>query len=202
MMSNKTSRGGQIVADRGNKSLSQDAVRLLKTQDTGYLRTMAQIEGRRRRRLQTTFVMGEISGSPSGELSGKGNRKEKHVVFVESEEEQKAFDAQEHFGVDADASAIRKTSIEVIPGDEETRLREHTGYRQSRQAIEGCGWGKKAQRTQEVRRKMIDIVKTRERELVAAERELELQRAKMGKTVNVGGTNKGGIKWKYRERKR
>ncbi|KAH0565808.1 hypothetical protein GP486_000800 [Trichoglossum hirsutum] len=203
MMSSKTSRGGQIVADRGNKALSLDVVRLLKTQDTGYLRTMAQIEGRKKRRLQETFVMGEVGGNPSSELSGKDNRKEgKHLVFVESKEEQKAFDAQEHFRTDADASTTRKSSAEAIPGDEETQIRESTGRRQSKQTTREGGRKKRAQRAQEVRRKMIDAVKTRERELIAAERELDLQRAKMGKSANVGGTTKGGVKWKRRERKR
>ena len=56
MMSTKT-RKGQIIADRGNKALSQDTVRLLKTQDARYLRTMAQVEGNKRRRLEAAFVL-------------------------------------------------------------------------------------------------------------------------------------------------
>ena len=43
-------------------------------------------------------------------------------------------------------------------------------------------------------------LKKRESELVAAEEELELQRAKMNNTV--GGVNKNGVKFKVRERKR
>ena len=46
----------------------------------------------------------------------------------------------------------------------------------------------------------LQMVKKKERELVAAEEELEKQRAKM--TSSVGGVNKNGVKFKIRERKR
>ena len=44
------------------------------------------------------------------------------------------------------------------------------------------------------------MVKKKERELAAAEEELEKQRAKMSNSV--GGVNKNGVKFKIRERKR
>lgn len=46
----------------------------------------------------------------------------------------------------------------------------------------------------------LQAIKRRERELAAAEEELELQRSKMNSTV--GGVNKHGVKFKVRERKR
>lgn len=64
---------GTLNGDKGNKVLDQDAVRLFKTQDLGYVRTMRnktakEVEGLRRR------VVG---------IEGEGRR----VVFVEGEGE-------------------------------------------------------------------------------------------------------------------
>ncbi|KAH0536501.1 hypothetical protein FGG08_006626 [Glutinoglossum americanum] len=211
MMRNKTNRGGQFVADRGNVALSQDAVRLLKTQDIGYLRTMAQIEKRKKRKLQVAFAMGEASGNSPGELLGKGDGIDgKRIVFVESEEEQRASDTREYFGVGAAVPGIQKLHAEAGPEDERTQVGKPTGSRQSRRATERelrAVMEERARRketlcAQEARGKMLEAVKMREHELIAAERELELQRARMGKTANAGGTSKGGIKWKCRERKR
>lgn len=74
---------GQKVADRGNPVLSHDAVRLLKTQDAGYLKTMAQATRKKRERLEEEILVQEgVKG-----LEGQDGRR--HVVFVESREEQK-----------------------------------------------------------------------------------------------------------------
>ena len=50
MMSSSTHDGGRRVADRGNKALSTEVVKLLKTQDAAYLRTVAQTTRRARER--------------------------------------------------------------------------------------------------------------------------------------------------------
>lgn len=74
---------GQKVADRGNPVLSHDAVKLLKTQDAGYLKTMAQATRKKRERLEEEILVQEgVKG-----LEGQDGRR--HVVFVESREEQK-----------------------------------------------------------------------------------------------------------------
>lgn len=74
---------GQKVADRGNPVLSHDAVKLLKTQDAGYLKTMAQATRKKRERLEEEILVQEgVQG-----LGGQDGRR--HVVFVESREEQK-----------------------------------------------------------------------------------------------------------------
>lgn len=74
---------GQKVTDRGNPVLSHDAVRLLKTQDAGYLKTMAQATRKKRERLEEEILVQEgVKG-----LEGQDGRR--HVVFVESREEQK-----------------------------------------------------------------------------------------------------------------
>lgn len=74
---------GQKVADRGNPVLSHDAVKLLKTQDAGYLKTMAQATRKKRERLEEEILVQEGIGG----LEGQDGRT--HVLFVESREEQK-----------------------------------------------------------------------------------------------------------------
>lgn len=66
-------RTGTVNGDRGNEVLSQDAVRLFKTQDLGYVRTM---------RNKTLKEVEEL------ERRGKGIKPEgKKIVFVDGEED-------------------------------------------------------------------------------------------------------------------
>lgn len=59
---------------------------------------------------------------------------------------------------------------------------------------------KKRKRLQELRVAKLEALKKRQKEVLAAADELDLQRAKMARTV--GGVNKNGVKFKIRERKR
>jgi len=59
---------------------------------------------------------------------------------------------------------------------------------------------KKRKRLQEMRVAKLEALKKRQREILAAADQLELQRAKMARTV--GGVNKNGVKFKIRERKK
>lgn len=59
---------------------------------------------------------------------------------------------------------------------------------------------KDRERAQSRTESKLQAAKKRERELAAAEEELDAQRAKMNNTV--GGVNKNGVKFKIRERKR
>lgn len=73
---------GQKVANRGNPVLSHDAVKLLKTQDAGYLKTMAQATRKKRERLEEEIL---VQQGVKGLGRQDGRRK---VIFVESREEQ------------------------------------------------------------------------------------------------------------------
>jgi U3 small nucleolar RNA-associated protein 11 len=68
-------RTGTVDGDRGNQVLSQDAVRLFKTQDLGYVRTM---------RNKALKEVEELDKRTVG-IKGQG----KKVVFVDDEEEQR-----------------------------------------------------------------------------------------------------------------
>ena len=190
MIDSKTRNGGQKLGDRGNKVLSHDALKLLKTQDAGYLRIMAQKTTRARERLEQELVLGE--GRPvellrENNIPGTGQ----HVVYVGSQEEQNSFaraGARGKGDEDGSASQAGGERSNVIPIADERILKEERTLR------------KQHKRLQEARRAKLEALRVRERDLTAAEQELEIQRARMGNSI--GGVTKAGMKWKVRERKK
>ena len=208
MLSSK-SKQGRKLADRGNPVLSQEAVKLLKTQDSGYLRTMLQKTRRALEKREQEFILHEGQGA---ELLGSSRNSDQgqHVLFVVSREEQK--------------QRLRGKGI-AIPNDVEQGLKDHTEIdgldpadvslasstvrkSNSRRALEREELAKKEEtvlrkkhkKEQEARRSKLTALKAREKDLMDAENELELQRAKMSNSV--GGVTKAGLKWKVRERKK
>jgi U3 small nucleolar RNA-associated protein 11 len=196
MMSSRA-EGGNKIGDRGNKALEQSVVELLKRQDSGYLRTMLQQTRRERETLEQEIQIEGKEGHKKvvslkgGVISGK------KIAFVESKEEQEAFlqgveadwkeEDDEEESEEDDEPPPRSTARKVDDTEEEEQI-------QARRLK------KKRLHAQEVRRKLLDAVLERENMLVQAEQELELQRAKMSKSI--GGVNKNGVKFKIRERKR
>jgi len=210
MMSSAT-KNGIKVADRGNEALSMDVVKLLKTQDAGYLRTVLQITRRQRERLE--------GGSGALSLEELGDVEEverEHTVFADSREQQRRFDPEGFFGTDEDGlekvyNRPRRPSQATPQDDEEDDNIEEASTRkvpknkklleaEQRKAREVRALQKKLKHGHEVRQRHIQALKARERALTAAEQELELQRAKMSNSI--GGVNRNGVKFKIRERKR
>jgi hypothetical protein len=211
MLSSRVDKQGKKVADRGNVSLSHDVVKLLKTQDAGYIRTMLQMVRKERQELEQRLTLEENTGVRALK-DGSKLKTGKHSVYVNDEEEQQAFDPDSWFGRgdgmpdqlehtqdrwadtsdEYEAEAATKTrhktmSKKQIDAEEKARLAKRV-FRKARERAQG----RTAYR--------LEAVKKQERELVAAEEELETQRAKMNKTI--GGVNKHGVKFKLRERKR
>ena len=85
---------GTINGDRGNAVLSQDAVRLFKTQDLGYVRTM---------RNKTQKEVDDLERRVMG-IRGEGRK----IVFVEDVEEQ-----DERIGEDVDMDEDEDEEVEV-----------------------------------------------------------------------------------------
>lgn len=210
MMSTKTGANGAKLGDRGNQVLSQDVAKLLKTQDAGYLRTVAQKVRKERERLEEGIVIEEKEVRA---LKGESGKKKGHTVFVGSKDEQEGFQPDEWFGTSA--QGLNKTynrprrqsevasEEEVTDGHPETskQRRPQRAMDAELKAIkEERALRKKRQREQEARRIRLEAVKARERDLLTAEQALADQRAKMAN--NVGGVNKAGVKFKVRERKR
>lgn len=221
---------GQKVADRGNPVLSHDAVKLLKTQDAGYLKTVAQATRKKRERLEEDIMVQEgVNG-----LGGQDGRR--HVIFVESKEEQKnviarlkglkADDNNGRFFVPSSPRPtrasphlnphevlcgvrhpLRADEIHITGSENEERPQPNRQSNKTGSQKEDLSTlkterrlGKLRKRAQEGRLSRLKLLKTREKELLVAERELELQRAKLSNSI--GGSSKAGFKWKVRERKK
>jgi U3 small nucleolar RNA-associated protein 11 len=193
MMSSRT-KNGQRIADRGNTALSMDVVRLLKTQDAGYVKTMLQKTRKERDKLETEIQMeasGKIVPLKGHDLEDEQDYDDevaKRITFVDSKEQQESMvlDAEDEGG-DENTSEGKKLSKREV---EAKRLAK----------IEAGRAQKKLAHHQEARRNLLEAVRERENHLALAERELDLQRAEMSNSV--GGINKNGLRFKIRERKR
>lgn len=208
MMSSR-SEGGVKVADRGNKSLSDTVTKLLKTQDAGYLRTMLNKVRKEKGKLEEETVFDADGGKTKALGKATLGSANKHTVYVDDESEQKDFTPEQWFGTDE--SGLSKTynrprtdmqednefgTMAVDLKTKSPREREAEALALKTQRA----LAKKQKRRQEAKLAQYEAVQNREKELILAEQELDLQRAKMNHTV--GGVNKNGVKFKVRERKR
>ncbi|KAF2853628.1 U3 snoRNP-associated protein-like protein Utp11 [Plenodomus tracheiphilus IPT5] len=206
MMSSKVDKQGKKVADRGNEALSAEVVKLLKTQDAGYIRTMLQMARRDREELEQKLIL-EEQGEARVVKDEDAAKRRMHRVFVENEEEQRAFDPEAWFG-NGDELPIRKEAEEWEDENEdedESTPRSNTPSKKQleREALakmQARKFRKDRERAQSRTVMKLFAAKQREKALAAAEDELDAQRAKMNHTV--GGVNKNGVKFKIRERKR
>lgn len=175
-------RTGTVNGDKGNQVLSQDAVRLFKTQDLGYVRTMRN----RAAKEVETLKMQSVG------IHGDGRR----VVYVDDMDEQvERFEQgqdedysdsdSENMEDPEDESAKKATSASVTPADLEAKRLRRLQQKEA-DKIEG----------------RLAVAQERLEALTQAEKALDLQRAKMNKAPAVGGVNKQGVKFKVRERKR
>jgi U3 small nucleolar RNA-associated protein 11 len=186
MMSAKTIDGLKI-GDRGNKVLPQSVVKLLKTQDAGYIRTTLQKTRKERERLEQEI---QIADGKVKALKGGGTKSGRQTTFVESKEEQLSFIPPE-VDQDDDEWSDEDEDEEKKPGKSSSTLKE---------TKEEIVLRRKRARAQEARRTLLATIKEREHDLTLADNELELQRARMNN--DIGGVNKEGVKFKIRARKR
>ena len=198
---------GQKLADRGNEVLSQDAVRLLKTQDAGYLKTLGQQTKKAKEKLERAFVLTEGKGVA---VRGQASREEgaKRIIFVDNHEDQSHWSparlqtqhipSNETDGLaDLEEVEEKEDAMKLSkrqPKSRRVREAETEALRSARILR------KKRKRDEETQSSRLKALKSREKDLLTAERELDLQRAKM--SGSVGGVNKAGVKWRIRERKR
>lgn len=187
---------GTVAGDRGNKSLDMDTVRLLKTQDIGYLRTVRNVVAKEVRDLEQKAVIAGAFAGVDGEddeeeeddfdsdedaapRKAKPQSRPKKIVFAASEEElEEKMPEPEDSDVDMD--------------DDDSEQLDNEKDREAR---------KRAQNAERLRTKLRNARK-KLKALTDAENELELQRARMAKTATVGSITKKGQKIKVRERKK
>ncbi|KAL1612641.1 hypothetical protein SLS60_000870 [Paraconiothyrium brasiliense] len=201
MMSSTVDKSGRKVADRGNKSLDMDVVKLLKTQDAGYIRTMLQMVRKEREDLERRLVLEDKEVRVLRD--GDDRRKGRHTVYVGRKEEQEEFDDDAWFGKGGELP--RRVGSAEEDENEETPKEQKKLSKKQQEAQEVAHkdhqtFTSKRERAQQRAALHLEALRNRERALMAAEEELEVQRAKMNHTV--GGVNKNGVKFKIRERKR
>ncbi|KAL8660115.1 MAG: hypothetical protein Q9202_006800 [Teloschistes flavicans] len=209
MLSSKTDRYGRKIQDRGNPTLSQDAVKLLKTQDAGYLKTMIQQTRKKRQKMEQEYLMSQSENIPLAEGDEEA-RDNQHVKFVASPEEQHSVDkVQGKQDTSTAQSALQWTGPSSSTNNPSSPLhsKEKDPRQLARQQEEAMLTFKNERvvrklrkRREEIRLSRLNALKAKEGDLLAAEHQLHHQRARMGRSV--GGVNQKGVKWKIRERKR
>jgi U3 small nucleolar RNA-associated protein 11 len=187
--------------------MNMDVVKLLKTQDAGYLQTVLQQTRRAREKIERQVVL-MVTG-----VDARGVSKRK-VFDEEGEEIEEVGGKLEEFSDDEDmdldlddlADLGDLDGLDDLDGiggegsgseDGKSEDEESDTKGLSKEEIRQR---RKKRRAQEVLENQLGALKDRERDLSAALSQLEQQRARMNNTV--GGTNKEGVKFKVRERKR
>ena len=177
----KVAKRGQDNSGGGGRVLSGDVVKLMKTQDVGYLRTVLQQTKREREKLEEEVVGGEV-GVDVQLPASEGRR----VVFVDQDE----------------ILPVELVQSRPAQDDEsDSWLSEEDDT--DRDLPQEAGLSLEAQRkrhTQDVKRRKLRALKHRERDLSSALQEVETQRATMNSSI--GGVNKKGVKFKVRQRTR
>lgn len=223
MMSSKQNsktgtREGKRRDDNGpgsGSAMRHETVQLLKTQDAGYLRTARNRVRRELERLKEEWgVVEKGMADPSNgalDVVGDIGKRNRHMVFVEDESQQNSFDAAEWFGTDESGlsrayNRPRRQTMAASEQSEETKSITATrqvernpdnvkqAFKDKRRASE------KREKELAMRKAKLSSLGQQEKELAIAERELDLQRARMSNSI--GGVNKNGIKFKIRERKK
>ncbi|KAL9082284.1 MAG: hypothetical protein Q9159_006545 [Coniocarpon cinnabarinum] len=191
--------------------LSVDTVKLLKTQDAGFLRTARAQVRREKQRLQG--AMAGISGSRSTVVvvvaagaagSGEGAPIDDLEILGHSgiEERTRTMWIDGAHGHTCSANE----DVEKVAGDNTRQVRDSS----TRQEMMGSLRSQHAEQAslQDVlsrqalfakQRTAFDELRAQDEELRKAERELDLQRARM--RGDLGGVNKSGVKFKIKNRK-
>lgn len=182
---------GKVEGDRGNKTLDINTVRLLKTQDIGYVRTMKQVVGKEVKRLEEQIVLtrgldrldeededDEEDSDSDFDAPPKGMRPQatRKITFLDTEED-------------------RDLALEEAE-DQEAELEDNDNTEEKdKQEFE---------REKSLRRlrKQLDLARKKLKALTEAEEGLDVQKAKMAKTATSGGTSRRGKKLMVRARKR
>lgn len=173
---------GRVEGDRGNKDLDMDTVRLLKTQDLGYVRTMKQVAAKELARLEEQFVL----------MKG----------LDQLDEDDDNYDDDDDFG----ASKRRRTSAprKIIFADNEAEREEimeiDEDKKPERREDQNDAFDR-AENLGELKRKL-EHSRKKVKALMTAESKLEVQQAKMAKTKTSGGETRRGKKIMVRQRKR
>lgn len=213
LSANKARAGKHGRGDAQVKTLSHDAVKLLKSQDAGYLRVVAGRGRREIRKLEEEvgmaipqgkgrkimFVDEDVGADRTEERAGRSGKVDSQLVADRRRDNDGSTCDTDNVSLVKDtATDARKAGVSApittMPKSKKALAAKHDTLRSLRAAR------KQRKRLAEVRITKLEALKKRQREIIAAADELDLQRAKMANAV--GGVNKDGVRWKIRERKR
>ncbi|KAI0361469.1 small-subunit processome [Trametes cingulata] len=219
-MTRERTEGGVHVKDRGNQALPTDIVKVLKTQDENYLRTMRAVGLKKIDKLKTQLLQladllkpsvlkGEDDDEeldeqelevlreagiipPESKKSRRKSRskKGKHVLFAEDEEEARQYATSSRKGSDSqedDRMDVSTESIDLgwkVPEQTKRKRRKSKVSAEEEETVVEEASIKTAEEAKEHRTRLLKELSARlvrDRQLRYAERELEMQRALMGK---------------------
>jgi U3 small nucleolar RNA-associated protein 11 len=188
----KRSQRGEENSGGGGKSLSVDVVKLMKTQDQGYLQTMLQRTKNEIARLEQEVVMGShgvklMKGAKHGTFTEDGNLEMDMPELIGDD-----LDLDDDLGsLDGDFEMEDEqsdtTEEHAQKSDEDLTPEQRAAKDRKRHALD-------------IKRRKLEALRDQEDKLASALNGVEHQRAKMNNTI--GGVNKKGIQFRQRERKR
>lgn len=182
----RAKRGEDNSGGSGEKSLGVEVVKLMKTQDVGYLRTVLQSTRRERERLESDVIVAEKGVDLSAPSVTSGTK----TVFGENGEDAVVTSS----AVDDDLD-----DLVGLDGEEEDDGMESEGDDTSLTPAE-LAVKQRKRHNLAVKRRKLEGLRDREDQLSTALLALEDQRARMNGAV--GGVNKSGTKFKTRQRKK
>ncbi|KAL3471997.1 small-subunit processome [Aspergillus californicus] len=220
MMSSHTQKRGKHGTGMRDSATAQglthEAIKLLKTQDAGYLRTVGERVRRQMDKVQEEVRIQEGVGAAlnkGDDSDGKGEeesdddfgfdkveKKPKKLVFADDRDEQRTLkraleseSEEDELGEDDSFGALQRAQQQKKKSLKELEAEKRAMYdaRRSR---------KMKKRALESKQSKLKALQKQHSDITAAERALDMQRAKMSNSV--GGVNKNGLKFKIRDRKR
>lgn len=194
---------GTVENDSHNKSLSVETVRLLKTQDMGYVRTMRQVVAKEIARLEQQVVLtrgldhlddGDDDGYSVDDDMGSDDEDDRlipskpkatrKIVFLDTEEEQEA-------------------ALQRLDEEQQQKKQEGDGECSDEDgAMDADEDGDDQAKSLRQLKRQLENAKKKLKALDDAEAALDVQRAKMAKTATSGGHTRRGKKIMVRTRKR
>ncbi|KXL50349.1 hypothetical protein M433DRAFT_158276 [Acidomyces richmondensis BFW] len=169
----------------GGKALGSEVVKLMKTQDAGYLRTVLQGLKGERERVEQDVVLREV-GVDGAKMAGK------KIVFDENDVD----------GGDDVTASVPGATTAIDSGSEADSSSEGDDD-ESSHGLKNAGQArlrKQKRHALQVQRRRLETLREREEKVAMALRGVEEQQARMAGTV--GGVNKWGTKFRIRTRKR
>ncbi|RYP33479.1 hypothetical protein DL767_004757 [Monosporascus sp. MG133] len=210
---------GTVDGDRGNRPMDVETVRLLKTQDMGYLRTQRTLALKEVKSLEERVVLLGASLDPvaDGEWEDENDDDDDDDMMLDGlDDEIGPPPSKKMKNATADTKKPKKIVFAEDAHEREDMMVElEAATKEVEDDDDGLKGDKKKEKKDpeklraEQRQRLLEKLRRRLQNarkklgaLARAENQLEVQRASMAKTATVGGVRKSGKKIKVRERKR